>query len=358
MRAAASGGHLNVLMWLKDNVCWPTHQELLIIGSNIMTKVAFSAGKHGHLAIVKFLSEQAWNIRDAVCGAAYGGHLELLQTLLSFKISASYTTYFAAKGGHLELLKWLKAQEYEFDEETCNGAAEGGHLDIIEWLLQNGATLSTDISNYAARSGKLEVIKYFQEKGFNLPSVLSVAIKGGNLQSIKYLHDQGCEWDVFSLPLAAELGYFEIVKFALDRKCSVSAKCVASAAKWGHYDIVKYLIRNKRFDASEEAAESGELDILQLLYENGCEISDLAWRWAAKNGDMEMLKWLHKIGCKHRSESIQTAIVDAINYKHLDVLKYLYKCGIPFDEKVCWYVSRGVHEESEIWKWFKSQSLL
>ena len=40
---------------------------------------------------------------------------------------------WAAKGGHLETLAWLRANGCPWTREVCSWAAEGGHLEVLKW---------------------------------------------------------------------------------------------------------------------------------------------------------------------------------------------------------------------------------
>ncbi len=72
--AAAKGGHLEVLQWLRANGC-------------------------------------LWN---------------------------KYTCWEAAKCGHLEVLQWAHANGCLWDWDTCANATGGGHLEVLQWLRANG----------------------------------------------------------------------------------------------------------------------------------------------------------------------------------------------------------------------------
>ena len=44
----------------------------------------------------------------------------------------------AAEWGRLEILKWLRENNFPWDEETCRRAASGGHLEMLQWARENG----------------------------------------------------------------------------------------------------------------------------------------------------------------------------------------------------------------------------
>jgi len=97
---AATGGHLDVLKWLRsqDPPCpWGKGTCL-------------EAAEGGHLDVLKWVRSQEppcpWN-EYTCCKAAYGGHLDVLKC----PWIGSWTSRAAADGGHLDVLKWVRSQE-------------------------------------------------------------------------------------------------------------------------------------------------------------------------------------------------------------------------------------------------------
>jgi len=41
---------------------------------------------------------------------------------------------WAALQGQLEILKWLRENDFPWDEKTCTRAVRGGHLEVLQWL--------------------------------------------------------------------------------------------------------------------------------------------------------------------------------------------------------------------------------
>ena len=75
----------------------------------------------------------------------------------------------AAFCGHLNILELLREQsgtkEVLFSYDTCNLAARGGHLEVLKYLHENGCPWNEDTCWHAAEGGHLEVLKYAHEKG-------------------------------------------------------------------------------------------------------------------------------------------------------------------------------------------------
>ena len=153
---AALGGHLEVLMWLRDNGC-PWHVD----------RTCHAAARGGNLEMLKYLAKNdcTWKIYRNTCSqAAAGGHLEVLKYLRKNQCPwDSETCDAAAKGGHLEVLKYAHEMDCPWDKWTCWRAAEGGHLEVLKYLHENGCPWNEWTCDAAARGGHLDVLKYAHE---------------------------------------------------------------------------------------------------------------------------------------------------------------------------------------------------
>ena len=149
---AASGGHLDVLMWLRDNG-YPWH-----------------------------------TVRT--CNAA-------------------------ARGGNLEMLKYLAKNGRTWNPKTCSQAAAGGHLEMVKYLHENQCPWNGGTCSFASRGGYLEVLKYAHENGCPWNQVTcSYAAAGGHLEVLKYAHENGCRWDAERIcNIAGKFSHLEIVEY-------------------------------------------------------------------------------------------------------------------------------------------------
>jgi hypothetical protein len=71
------------------------------------------------------------------------------------------------------------------------------------------------------------------------------------------------------------------------------------AAAHGSLDIVQWLLELGVAvgDSVYDAARTGLLNVLQLLYKKGCKSEDILCHWAARRADLVMLQWLHAHDC-------------------------------------------------------------
>ncbi len=139
-RKAAELGHIHILDWLKG------------LGCKIRWPVASILGTRGEMSEIKWLLTQINEdcITDIMIGAVGGGHINIFIWLNLDK--GSLTSYLkecfqrkmghmckvAAKYGRLEMLKWLREQDYPWDEDVPIGAIKYGHIDTFSWAIDNG----------------------------------------------------------------------------------------------------------------------------------------------------------------------------------------------------------------------------
>ena len=66
-------------------------------------------------------------------------NVSLIKKLIKFNPKHNiYITCGAAYGGHLDVLKWTRENGCEWDWRTCSNAAENGHLHVLKWARENG----------------------------------------------------------------------------------------------------------------------------------------------------------------------------------------------------------------------------
>ena len=124
--------HLGYFYVLKDR-----HLRGLLENDNYLCP---AAAKGGHLEVLKWLRENGCPWDEETCR-------------------------YAAYGGHFEVLKWARANDCPWDKTTCTRAAEGGQLEVLKWARANGCPWDEDTCAYAALNGHLELLKWARANG-------------------------------------------------------------------------------------------------------------------------------------------------------------------------------------------------
>ena len=121
-------------------------------------KLTQAAARGGQLHVLQWLRAQGcpWST-DTFSSAARRGHLEILQWLRAagcdWDQPSSLTAMAAAMGGQLGVLQWLREQGCEWNAATSIEAARGGHLELLQWLYAHSCPCNLDHCFHYAKQG-------------------------------------------------------------------------------------------------------------------------------------------------------------------------------------------------------------
>ncbi|AGO85060.1 Ankyrin repeat domain containing protein [Pandoravirus salinus] len=213
MGAAAAGGHVRVVSWLRDTVGT----------GDGPTAVVNIAARHGHLALIQHMCDAADAVLTtaAMDRAAGHGHLEVVQWLHVHRTEGCTTAAMdkAAARGHLEVVQWLHAHRTEgCTTAAMDGAAAHGHLAVVQWLHENRTEgCTTGAMDGAAGHGHLEVVQWLHENRTEgcTTDAMDDAAAASFAQVVEWLHahrTEGCT------ERAANASYAGIRRFVLDNR--------------------------------------------------------------------------------------------------------------------------------------------
>ncbi len=140
---------------------------------------------------------------------------------------------------------------------VLNGAIAGGWLNIVSDLENYGVITDVahdDAFEYAVKNKHFEVIGliYKLSRDYLLPKMMEDAIKSGNLDTFRYLFENGHtrhEGYYSIIALTVESGKLEILKYLMNcehwdmyKKNGNYKSIITVAAKSGQLEILKYLL--------------------------------------------------------------------------------------------------------------------
>ena len=205
---------------------------------------------------------------------------------------------------------------------TTLEAAKNGDLECLKYLHENGCPWDADATRMAAAHGHLECFKYLHENGCpweneTLLEAQNLAAEHGYLECLKYIHENGCPLNWQAAKSAATFGHLECLKYLHENGCDKewSSFTYGFTQRANNFECLKYLHNNRcPWDerVTEDAAFIGKLECLKYLHENGCPWNERATRQAAGNGHLECLKYLHKNGCPWNEDATRGATVPII----------------------------------------------
>ena len=154
------------------------------------------------------------------------------------------------------------------------------------------------------------------------------------LELLKWIREEKeCEWDGWTINMAAEQGNLEMVKYCVANECPIGEYACAFAAGNGHLECLKYLREEGKApwgsDTATWAASNGHLHILEYLVERKYDrFTTIACDLAANFGHLDCLKYLHETA-KVRWDS--RAVREAHKNDQTECLQYLLdnNCPLP-----------------------------
>lgn len=234
--AAAYTGQLEIMKWALKNGCPGIESSC----------ITHCAAVSGHLNVVEWalFNGSMWSEVSYVA-AIRGGHIRIVKWAKRRGLAGFYNPMLcttAAESGSLTQLKWLRRQGCPWDERTCAAASEGGHLDILQWLRSKHCPWDHNTCSDAARNGHVDVLKWAIDnkcpiKRENL--IWEFAVKGGQIEVLKFLRERKYPWTNNSCSLAAVCNGIETLKWLRENGCP-----------WGTFNckIVRILCQNDRYD--------------------------------------------------------------------------------------------------------------
>ena len=151
----------------------------------------------------------------------------------------------------------------------------------------------------------------------------------GYLRTFKHLHQQGrLELLENLLQEAAKTGQLEVMKWLHANGCPWDANTCESAAEGGHLKVLQRARANGcpwGARTCSGAAEGGHLDVLQWARANGCLWDTWTCAFAAWKGHLEVLQWSRANGCPWNSRVHSHANIRG----HLELLNWAIENGCP-----------------------------
>jgi hypothetical protein len=200
-----------------------------------------------------------------------------------------------------DLKKWFKVREMS-SISTLEIAWE--HKSSWRDYLKD----ETDFCWQVAKTNKLELLKWARE-------------------------EKKCEWDEYTINVAACQGNLEMVKYCVANECPIDEMACARATQNGHLEVLKYLREEAKapwdFRTATRAAQNGHLHILEYLVERKFDKYDeYACERAAESGHLDCLKYLRETA---KAPWDEDAVRVAHEENQTECLQYLLdnNCPLP-----------------------------
>ena len=114
----------------------------------------------GDAEIVKRMIELGANRDEAMSSAARGGHMEIVELMLTLGADDyDWAMSSAAEGGHLKIVKLMLTRNADDYNTAMSSAAGGGHMEVVELMLSLNADNYNRAMVSAALGGRMEIVK-------------------------------------------------------------------------------------------------------------------------------------------------------------------------------------------------------
>lgn len=254
-----------------------------------------------------------------------------------------------------DLLNWftfMYSIKKEIEYFTLGEIIETGNLKIIKYIFNNikldlDKYQSSHLCNFAASSGNLECLQYIHKdiaKNNIDDSTCDYSAKKGNLDCLKYAVNHEFYYDFMTFVAAADSGNVNCLQYLYDVGCKLVPELVANhSVEKGYLECLKFVIEKKPNtnlkNTFKKALNSGKLNCFKYLHENNYgKLDDKMFIIASKNGHLDIFKYLHqKIGPPKSKFISLNSVVNG----HLDILKYMIENKMILHEELDKYAKNN-----------------
>ena len=145
--------------------------------------------------------------------------------------------------GSVALAKWALAEgcprEAEDGFSMADAAAQHGHKELAQWLIQErGFAMTRGVMAMAALNGNLELVRWLRGEGCDWSAwACRCAGRAGRLEVLQWLRANGCPWDAETCKWAAVNGQLATLRWARENGCeSDSITMLRAGEELGYWD--------------------------------------------------------------------------------------------------------------------------
>jgi hypothetical protein len=210
--------------------------HLLGAGGTFTARTCSAAAKGGHIATLKWLRAQGCEWDNAeICGdAAESGDMNtLLYTREQGGVVNANTMSAAAQAGSLHICQYLHTQQCPMDADATHYSAYAGHADVLGWLLQRGCPVDLErdgLLYVAATGGHTQVLQCLLDASLlqtpqQKADMLKWAASRSNLAAAQWLRQHGAAWPAVLCNEDGEEWPDDAVAWARSQGCTASTDC-------------------------------------------------------------------------------------------------------------------------------------
>lgn len=310
--------------------------KLVIGSSEIYKNPIIGAALGGSLECLEYLHGLGYSLRDSdLIFAIEGGDIECLKYLHNHGCELCEEVLEGAIGnGNIEIVKYLHEHDCPYDENPYIAAIYNENMNMIKCLHDLDYPFDEEVFCHAICSGIIEIVKYFHENKCPWDeSAYIIAISREDMEMIKYLHGLGYPFPENALKEAVKCRNEEIIRYLLKYVFQDDNLCY-EALRRGDVELMKHLhqlgyaVDISLFSVAIDLEDiSLAMEAVRYLHDSGCPWSKSVFRKAVAMGRLKIVEYLYENGCPY-DEDIVTVAVES---ERVDILKFFHRKGFHFD---------------------------
>ncbi|MGI4816784.1 MAG: hypothetical protein ACRYE7_02255 [Janthinobacterium lividum] len=139
-----------------------------------------------------------------------------------------------------------------FANEYIDNCIVSDRLNILKYIVSilrpyGKKTLTSAYRVELAAMHSVQCLKYLYKLSYRRwisKHVTVQAMRTGNLQCLKFAHENNCEWHVDTMKNAARYGHLKCMKYAYKHNCPWGQDVATMAITFGNYDCLHYAIKH------------------------------------------------------------------------------------------------------------------
>ena len=183
--------------------------------------------------------------------AAYKQALQGLRNSRHYRVKPTLTSYAAVFSS---LSRLQLAVEYGFTEILSDGrvqqaAGQYADMEILHLagslgILRKNSHFTPGIIRGAALSGSLQKVQSLvgHEPSQLLRGISHYAIRGGSMEMLEWMSEQGAEFDRYAMWSAVEFGHVNMLQYMKERGSPLEHSLTGTAAYHGQFAALQWLI--------------------------------------------------------------------------------------------------------------------
>jgi hypothetical protein len=246
-------------------------------------------------------------------------------------------------------------------DDAFAAAAAHGHLALVVWMHEHLLVCPDSAMEEATKNGHLEIVKLLHSTRFNIQGVndgafygfdwlgsrgerrvMDNAVRSGSVKLVEWMYCAGYRSSFPMENIAAETGNIDLLEMMTFYCLPINSEAQVIAIRNGNKAVFEYLHRygyvNHR--AYEAAAKMGDLEFMQLLHAMGLKPQSAAIVCAMEAGKVLAAEWLLGVGTAPSPEATVAAAIHG-----LETLTYALSRGSPWTPEACIAATKAGHDD-------------